>query len=278
MWNWHQFDTHKQRLVTGIIIVVPLVIALGFGPHWMLCLLVALAAGIGLWELQRMIFATPPSWLWLMVFMAGGLLLPLGASLGGFTGLHFALVASLLAGLIFILVFSPLDPSAINRLARFNFAWLYIPYLLSYALLVGRRANGTQWIFFILCVTAAADSAAFYCGRQFGRHKLYEAVSPKKTVEGTLGGLSASLVTGTLYGTIVLKGVGGGEIFVLSGILAMLGQLGDLIESMIKRISGRKDSSSLLPGHGGLLDRLDSLLFVMPATFFYLVWKDTRPF
>jgi phosphatidate cytidylyltransferase len=274
MWNWHQLDTHKQRLVTGIVVVVPLVIALAAGPYWMLCLLVALAAGTGLWELQRMLFTTPPPRLWLVVFVLAGLLLPLGASLGGFTGLHFALVASLLAGFLSILVFSPLDPSAITRLARFNFGWVYIPYLLSYVLLIGRLADGTLWIFFILCVTAAGDIAAFYCGRHFGRRRLYEAVSPKKTVEGALGGLSASLVTGTLYGTVLMKGVDGGEVFLLSGVLAILGQLGDLIESMIKRISGRKDSSGLLPGHGGILDRLDSLLFVMPATFFYLVWKE----
>jgi phosphatidate cytidylyltransferase len=276
MWNWHQLDTHKQRLATGIIIVVPLVIALAAGPYWILCFLVTLAAGTGLWELQRMLFSTSPSRPCLALFVLAGLILPFGASLGGFTGLHCALVASLLAGFLSLLVFSPLDPSAITRLAQFTFGWLYIPYLLSYVLLIGRLSDGTLWIFFILCVTAAADIGAFYCGRQFGRRKLYEAVSPKKTIEGALGGLSASLVTGTLYGTLLLKGVGAGEIFLLSGFLAILGQLGDLIESMIKRISGRKDSSSLLPGHGGILDRLDSLLFVMPATFFYLVWKDTK--
>lgn len=276
MWNWRQLDTHKQRLATGTVIVVPLVIALAAGPYWMLCLLVALAAGTGLWELQRMLFGAPPSRLWLALFVLAGLFLPLGASLGGFAGLHCALVASLLAGFLSLLVFSPLDPSAINRLTQFSFGWLYIPYLLSYVLLIGRLEEGTLWIFFILCVTAAADISAFYCGRQFGRHKLYEAVSPKKTIEGALGGLSASLVIGTIYGTLLLKGVGGWEVFLLSGCLAILSQLGDLIESMIKRISGRKDSSSLLPGHGGVLDRLDSLLFVMPAIFFYLVWKDTR--
>jgi len=242
----------------------------------MLCLIVALAAGTGLWELQRMLFGAPPSRLWLVLFLVAGLLLPLGASLGGFTGLHCALVASLLAGFLSLLVFSPLDPSAITRLTQFSFGWLYIPYLLSYVLLIGRLADGTLWIFFILCVTAAADIGAFYCGRQFGRHKLYEAVSPKKTIEGALGGLSASVIAGTIYGAFLLKGVETWEIFMLSGCLAILGQLGDLIESMIKRISGRKDSSSLLPGHGGILDRLDSLLFVMPATFFYLVCKDTR--
>jgi phosphatidate cytidylyltransferase len=171
--------------------------------------------------------------------------------------------------------FSRLDPSGIYRLAHFSLGWLYIPYLLSYVLLIGHLAEGTLWIFYVLLVTTADDIAAFYFGRKFGRHRLYEAVSPKKSIEGSLAGLSAAVVTGMLYAIVFLKGVNIGESFLLSGCLAVLAQLGDLIESMIKRICGRKDSSNLLPGHGGILDRLDSLLFVFPATFFYLIWKGS---
>ncbi len=105
---------------------------------------------------------------------------------------------------------------------------------------------------------------------------MYEAVSPKKTIEGALGGLFASVLVGMVYGTLFFKGIETWEILLLSGVLALLGQGGDLIESMIKRMAGRKDSSELLPGHGGILDRLDSLLFVIPATFFYLVWNTAR--
>jgi phosphatidate cytidylyltransferase len=275
MWNWRQLDTHKQRLATGTVITLPLVIALAAGPYWLLTILVAAAAGTGSWELQRMLFPCPLSRQWQALFILIGLFIPLGASFGGFAGLHCALVASLFVGFLFLLAFSPLDPAGIARLALLSLGWLYIPYLLSYVLLIGRLAEGTLWIFFGLCVNAANDIAAFYCGRQFGRHKLYEAVSPKKTVEGSLGGLSAGLITGTLYGAFLLEGTDTWNILLLSGCLVMLGQIGDLIESMIKRISGRKDSSGLLPGHGGILDRLDSLLFVMPATFFFLVWKDT---
>ena len=276
MWNWRQLESQKLRLVTGMLLGVPLVIALAAGPYWILCLVVALAAGAGLWELQRMLFPEPLSRPWQAYFILAGLLLPFGASWGGFTGLHCALVASFLTAFLCLLAFSPLDPSGLTRLAHFSLGWLYVPYLLSYVLLISQLREGTLWVLYIVFVNAANDIAALYCGQQFGRHKLYPAVSPKKTIEGALGGLSASLVIGIVYGTLFFKGVRGWEILLLSGILALLGQAGDLVESMIKRMTGRKDSSNLLPGHGGILDRLDSLLFVIPVTFFYLVWKNSR--
>ena len=274
MLNWHELDSHQQRLVTGTALTVPLVAALAVGPYWLLALLVGVASGTGLWELQRMLFKEPLARPWLALFLAAGILMPLGASLGGFAGLHLGLIASFFSALLALLFFAPLDPSGLSRLAHLTFGWLYIPYLLSYVLLLGRMTEGTLWLFFILCVNAADDIAAFYCGRRFGRHKLYPAVSPKKTLEGSLGGLLASLVTGVLYGNIFFHGVSTPELLLLSGCLAVAGQVGDLVESMIKRISGRKDSSSLLPGHGGVLDRLDSLLFAIPVTFFFLVRKS----
>jgi phosphatidate cytidylyltransferase len=274
MLDWHQLDSHQQRLATGTALTVPLVAALTVGPYWVLSLVVGVASGTALWELQRMFFTEPLARPWQTLYLATGLLLPLGASLGGFSGLHCALIVCLFSGLLALLLFSPSDPSGISRLARFTLSWLYIPYLLSYVLLMGHLAEGTRWLLFALFVNAADDIAAFYCGGKFGRHKLYPAVSPKKTIEGSLGGLLASLAVGILYGSIWLQGVSVWEILMVSGTLGVAGQLGDLVESMIKRISGRKDSSSLLPGHGGILDRLDSILFAIPVIFFYAVWKN----
>lgn len=278
MLDWHRLDSHQQRLVTGAALAVAVVAALAAGPSWMVGIAVVLASGMGLWELQRMLFAEPLAPLWLILYLVTGLFLPLGASLGGFEGLHLALIGAFFCGLLALLFCTPLDPSGLTRLARFTFGWLYIPYLLSYVLLIGRLAEGTRWIFFILLVVAADDIAAFYCGRRFGRHRLYPAVSPKKTIEGSLGGLLASLVIGTLYGSVWLEGVSTWELLLVSGVLGMAGQVGDLVESMMKRSSGRKDSSSLLPGHGGILDRLDSLLFAIPVTFFFMIWRIQDPY
>jgi CDP-diglyceride synthetase len=140
MLNWHQFDSHQQRVATGTAIAVPLAVALAAGPHWILSLVVGLASGTGLWELQRMLFDEPLSRERQALFLLAGLLLPTGASLGGFAGLHGALVANLLIGFLALMFFSRLDPSGISRLAHFSLGWLYIPYLLSYVLLIGHFA------------------------------------------------------------------------------------------------------------------------------------------
>jgi phosphatidate cytidylyltransferase len=114
------------------------------------------------------------------------------------------------------------------------------------------------------------DTGAYYTGRAIGRRPLTRMISPKKTVEGLIGGLVASVVVAALSGPWLLPDLDWLRASVLGLVLAVLGVLGDLFESLLKRSAGVKDASALFPGHGGILDRLDSLLFAAPALLFYV--------
>jgi phosphatidate cytidylyltransferase len=273
MVNWREWDSHKQRFVTALVLVIPLFLLLSFGPLWSWCLIVALAAGTGLWEFEKLLnHEGLPGW-WQAFYICVGLVFPVATAWGGLPGLQGALTIGLFAGFFYLLVASPLDPSGISRLAQLSLGWLYIPYLLSFVLLIERMEDGRAWIFFILVVIMASDIGAYYSGKRLGRHKLYESVSPKKTMEGSIGGLIAGMALGALYGYFFLTNITVGGLLLLSGVLTWVGQAGDLMESMIKRVCDKKDSSQLLPGHGGILDRLDSLLFVFPAVWLFLRFR-----
>ena len=155
-----------------------------------------------------------------------------------------------------------------ERLARL--AWillgsLYLGYLLPHWSSLFRMPRGRAWVFFVLVVIMAGDICAYFVGRRFGTKKLAPEISPGKTVEGALGYVLGSVLAGYLVGISVAMGLSWIELVILSALLSVLGQIGDLFESWIKRAFAVKDSGRLLPGHGGLLDRLDSLIF--PAVF-----------
>lgn len=114
------------------------------------------------------------------------------------------------------------------------------------------------------------DSAAYFAGRAFGKHKLFERVSPKKTWEGAVAGFLGAVAAFLLMKFIALPYLTVGQSVICGFIVGIFGQLGDLVESLLKRDAGVKDSSSLIPGHGGILDRFDSILFVSPLLFLYL--------
>jgi len=151
------------------------------------------------------------------------------------------------------------------------FGVAYIGVALCYLILIRAFPQGEYLVLFILLVTWATDTGAYYVGKRFGRHPLAPAISPKKTVEGLLGGLSFAVIAVYVCRSwisqydLTMMGC-----LVLGGLVTITGVLGDLAESALKRSTGAKDSSRLLPGHGGMLDRIDSLLFTAPAFYYYV--------
>jgi phosphatidate cytidylyltransferase len=149
--------------------------------------------------------------------------------------------------------------------------WLPLPGLLVVASLVAVQAVGGRMATLLLIATVVvSDSAQFYSGRLFGRRPLAPAISPKKTVEGALGGLVVATLFITLAGPWVFPEARRSSLALLGIAIVVLGICGDLFESRLKRTAGVKDSSALIPGHGGVLDRIDALLFTIPAYYLYL--------
>ncbi len=157
-----------------------------------------------------------------------------------------------------------------TSLAEANFNLLAVFYsvvLLSHLYLLRQLPNGIEWTLLTIFLVWATDTGAYLIGRQFGRHLLAPQVSPKKTVEGSLGGLLGSILVALMF----WRFVGGTSLItymILALIIGISAQIGDLFESALKRSAGVKDSGKLIPGHGGILDRFDSLIFALPLMYY----------
>ena len=163
----------------------------------------------------------------------------------------------------------------LKRLAWTLVGAVYLGYLLPHWVLLFRMPHGRAWVFFVLLVIMAGDTAAYFIGTHFGTKKLAPEISPGKTVQGAFGYVAGSVIVGCLGAKFLITELGATEVIALATMLSILGQIGDLFESLIKRVFAVKDSGILLPGHGGLLDRLDSLIF--PAVFATTYLKVFHP-
>jgi len=151
-------------------------------------------------------------------------------------------------------------------------AFFYIPFLLMHLVMLRQTNYGIQWLFVVMLIVMTNDSAAYYTGSAFGRRKLYPLVSPNKSIEGALGG-----VVGSICGTMLAKFTFFPQLSLVDVLftaifIGILGQTGDLFESLLKRSFGVKDTGTIFPGHGGMLDRLDSILFAGPAMYYYATY------
>lgn len=178
-------------------------------------------------------------------------------------------IAVLIFALLSLLKIRDIKQSA-GETGLFLMGILYLPLLMSYLVLLRGLDHGVKLIFLLLIIVMSGDTAAFYVGSSIGKRKLYPIVSPNKSVEGMIGGLAGSVVGAVLSGATFFPELTFGHAVATAVLVGLLGQLGDLFESLLKRSFGVKDSGTLFPGHGGMLDRLDSVLFAAPTLYFYV--------
>lgn len=147
------------------------------------------------------------------------------------------------------------------------FGLVYLVFLPLYLPRVHDCANGVHWTLLFFFINWAGDSAAYFVGKKYGTKKLYPHISPKKTVEGAYGGLAAGVIITLLYRVIFFRSLPWAGVLIMPLIVGAFAQVGDLCESFLKRAYGKKDSGTLLPGHGGFLDRFDGVVFSLPVMY-----------
>ena len=172
---------------------------------------------------------------------------------------------------LFILQFSTgKNEDALIGIALTLFGILYVSWFLSFAVKIRYLEGGAVWVAYLLTVTKSADIGAYTFGSLFGRHSLIPHVSPKKSVEGLFGGLFLSLVVSMLFVGHLPRQWSLPHLAILGLLIGIIGQIGDLSESLMKRFCQAKDSGAILPGMGGVLDAVDSILFTAPIFYFHL--------
>jgi phosphatidate cytidylyltransferase len=215
--------------------------------------------------------------LWTLFFIFNAYYAPKYSSNNIYILVTSALIASAVAlSLVRVLFLRPSGEKAMVSWAASVTGILYMGWLLSYWVLImnsyGGDWNGRDWVILALFSTSAVDTTAYFIGRAWGRHKMAPTVSPGKTWEGAIGGLVGAIVAVVALALILDIDISYSEMVVVGVIIAVFAQLGDLAESKLKRSMGAKEASNLIPGHGGILDRLDSIVFTGVVVYYCLRW------
>ena len=269
----------KKRVITALWLIPLLVVTVWFGEPWF-TILVAIWGGLAVFEFYRLVTASKVSPLtyfglvWTLLFIVSrdsGLLATLGPRL------DLSLIAPLLLTSAIALSLICLLTRRQKEGAFASWAWtmagiLYVGWLLSYLISLRGLDDGRNWVFFALFTTFASDTGAFLVGSALGKRKLAPNISPRKTWEGAIGGAVSAMLVSLLFllpWTISLnQHLNWGQAILLGFLVSIMGQLGDLAESLLKRSAGVKESGKLMPGHGGMLDRVDSIVFAGISVYY----------
>jgi phosphatidate cytidylyltransferase len=265
---------HLKRWITGIIAVPILIYVIGFGPPLLFYGLILATSLIGLSEFYAMTSSNQSRFvrwatyiltlfLFAMIYTRQSLIIPVIVAFWAFVPMVFFMsthplpsqqntedIGKVVLGPVYVVL----------PLVMLLHIYIYFP-------------KGHIWIFFLLIIVFANDTGAFYFGRLFGKHKLHETMSPGKTWEGAIGGVICGLLATFWFLRIFSLHPLDWSIFGLVLALSIVAPIGDLVESMLKRAHKVKDSGKILPGHGGILDRIDGLLFSIPLLYLFLNWS-----
>lgn len=263
---------HLKRWITALVIIPFLVLLISIGGTLWLAVVINVICIMALWEYFRIVLnkdqkITAISFQVLALFTGSAVIW--AAYFHSFNIVLDIIVLNVVISTLVSLPKFESDSSVWEIVFKQAVGIIYIPLFLSYIVLIRNGYNGVLWIFLLLIVVFLGDTGAYYLGSYFGQHKLCPAVSPNKTIEGALGGLAASLGAGALIKFLFLPLLPWGLSLLSFICIGIAGQVGDLFESQIKRVAHIKDSGTILPGHGGVLDRIDALLFAAPVAYIF---------
>lgn len=264
-----------RRLYSAIVLIPLLYAGIRYSPPWLLSILIGTASLLALWEFLTLYFGPTGT----LVPKVTSCLAAVILLVAMYTGYSHALNPWLLGIVAIILTGFFMSPTTMRQRlplwVAYPFGVLYVVVLLGHFMLLRQLPHGIALIFFVLAITWLADTGGFVVGLSLGRHALAPTLSPKKTIEGLFGGILFSVLGALISHFWFLPFFSLGECAILGMGMAIIGTLGDLAESAIKRSVSIKDSGTIIPGHGGVLDRVDSLLFTGPVIYYYVLFMGS---
>ena len=259
-----------KRIITSALLICFIIATIFIFPSWFFCCIVSLFIGFGLYEFFGMV-EKKGIFVYRYFGTIAGVLVPVIIYLkyGGFVPDLEPFLLVLVSLFVFVLQLTRRDKSqALTGIAVTVLGLLYISWFFSFLIRLKYLPGGAYLVSYLLLVTKVGDMGAYVVGSSIGKHSLIPRISPHKTIEGTIGGVVCSVAT-SLASWRLLPHSSFAQLFLVGLLLGVLCQVGDLSESLIKRDCNVKDAANYLPGLGGVLDIIDSLLFTVPIFYFY---------
>jgi phosphatidate cytidylyltransferase len=260
----------KRALSAAVLLPIFLAVVMG-APGWLFAAVVVLVAALAQWELSGM-FARGGIRSARVAAMIGGSVVTASFAVP-VPGVPMLALTAVVLALLAASVHQPGGaPIAWEPFAIAVFGVAYVNWLLGYGIWLRALDGGVQWVLLLVWVTWLGETAAYVVGSLLGRIKLAPVVSPKKTIEGAVAQLVVSVLAAAVAQAWFVDALSAWQAAIVGAILGIVGQIGDLAESVLKRSVGTKDAGQLIPGHGGILDRIDGLLFNAPVLFYCAAW------